>query len=198
MGAAAFRLKSQGTCTSINQCQHAVLTLKEGKSKGMRNEGRERMLTAFKTPMGILCHFILSPPLLASTISQHSVCLSVSKPLRADQSPIAASASGCFSPHSTIRCFLALSFILHSYSHSSSHFLLFFPPRPLSFFILVSLVSTRAELPTVSLFCRCPPPSRLALTRLSHLLPPSHSSLTHWQKKRRRIKCKLNSPAVKR
>lgn len=36
------------------------------------------MLTAFKTPMGILCHCLLSPPLLASAISQHSArfCLS--------------------------------------------------------------------------------------------------------------------------
>lgn len=54
------------------------------------------MLMALKTPMGIFCHCILSPLLFAFTISQHSVCVSVSKPLRADQSPFAASAPGCF------------------------------------------------------------------------------------------------------
>lgn len=82
MEAAAFRQKSKGTCTRINRCQRAVLTLtREGKSKGMRDEGRARMLTAFKTPMGILCHFVLSPLLLASTISQHSVCVFLSPSL---------------------------------------------------------------------------------------------------------------------
>lgn len=39
------------------------------------------MLTAFKTPMGILCHCILSPPLLASAISQHGVCVCLSPSL---------------------------------------------------------------------------------------------------------------------
>lgn len=39
------------------------------------------MLTPFKTPMGILCHCILSPVLLASTISQHSVCVCLSPSL---------------------------------------------------------------------------------------------------------------------
>lgn len=68
------------------QCQHAVLTLREGESKGMRERAKARgierrwMLTAFKTPMGILCHCILAPLLLASTISHHSmyVCLTPS------------------------------------------------------------------------------------------------------------------------
>lgn len=33
------------------------------------------MLMALKTPMGILCHCILSPLLLVSTISQRNVCV---------------------------------------------------------------------------------------------------------------------------
>ena len=123
---ASFRLRSQGTCSRINQCQHTILTLREEES--MRDGGRERMLTAFKTPMGILCHCILSPLLLASTISRHSVCVCVSQ----------ASQSGSV----TLCCFsswLLLSsfhhpFLSHSVfyptfpllSNSSSHFLLFF------------------------------------------------------------------------
>lgn len=80
MGTAAFGVKSHQMCTQINQCQRAVLTLSEGES--MRDGGkRARMLTAFKTPMGILCHCILSPPLLASAISQHSVCVCLSPSL---------------------------------------------------------------------------------------------------------------------
>lgn len=122
----------------------------------MRDGGREQMLTAFKTPMGILCHCILSPLLLASTISQHSVCQSVSKPLRADQSPFAASAPGCFSPHSTSRSFLTLPFIPHFHRRSSSHFLIFFPLSVV--FFLVPLVSPSVELPTFSLSCHLPPP----------------------------------------
>lgn len=173
-------------------------TLREGKSKGMRDEGRARMLTAFKTPMGILCHFILSPLLLASTISQHSVCVCLSPSLSERIShPLLLQllAASLLIPPSV--ALLALSFILHFYSHSSSHFLLC-PPHPLCFSLPVSLISTSVELPTVSLLHQCPPPSRLALMRPVHLLPPSHSSLTHWQKKRRRIRCKLNLPAVKR
>lgn len=58
MDAAAFGLKSSGMCSGINQCQRAILTL---RGREQRHEGwRERMLTAFKTPMGILCHCILS------------------------------------------------------------------------------------------------------------------------------------------
>lgn len=56
-------------------------------------------------------------------LSAELVCLSVSKPLRADQSPFAASAAGCFSPHFTIHPFLPLSFILRFHFYSSSHFL---------------------------------------------------------------------------
>lgn len=39
------------------------------------------MLTAFKAPMGILCHCILSPQLLASTISHRSVYVFLSPSL---------------------------------------------------------------------------------------------------------------------
>lgn len=126
-------------------------------------------------------------------LSPWRVCLPVSKPLRADQSPFAASAPGCFSPYSTIPSFLTLSFIPHFHSQSSS----FYPsPSPLLLSDLFSLVSSSAELPTVSLFCHRPPPSHLALSWPEHLLPSSHSSLTHWQKRRSRIRCELNLPAV--
>lgn len=95
------------------------------------------MLTAFKTLMGILCHCILSPALLASAISQHSVCLSVSKPLRADQSPFAASAPGCF-PSSFHQPFLP-----HSISHPTFQLLFFIP---LSSFFSLSTSSSSSLL----------------------------------------------------
>lgn len=172
---ASFRLRSQGTCSRINQCQHTILTLREEES--MRDGGRERMLTAFKTPMGILCHCILSPLLLASTISRHSVCVCVSlKPLRADQSPFAASAPGCFSHRSTIRSSLTLSFIPHFHFSPILHpTFSFFFSFPISSVILFSLASSCVELPTVFLSCHLPPPSHLVLlwpTTSSLLLTP--------------------------
>lgn len=124
-------------------------------------------------------------------LSPWRVRLSVSKPLRADQSPFAASAPGCFSPYSTILSFLT-SFV--------------YPAFPLAVFILLplflsdlfSLASSGVELPTTPLFCHRPPPSHLALSWPEHLLlPSSHSSLTHWQKRRSRIRCELNLLAVK-
>lgn len=189
MDAAAFRLKSRGTCSGINQCQHAILTLRGREQRHER--WRERMLTAFKTPMGILCHCILSQLLLASTISQHSVCVCLSPSLSERIShPLLLqllAASLLFPPSVPF----SLSFILHFHSHSSSHFLLFFSP------FIFFLASSSVELPTVSLFCHRPPPAHLAHSWSDHLLPPSHSSLTHWQK-RRRIRCELNSLSVKR
>lgn len=153
------------------------------------------MLTAFKTPVGILCHCILSPllPPLSLTVACMSACLQ-------------ASQSGSV----TLCCFsswLLLSLFHHPFlSHS-----FFYPTFPLPIFILLplslspplllsdlfSLMSSRVELPTVSLFCHHPPPSHLALSWPEHLLPSSHSSLTHWQKRRSRIRCELNLPAVK-
>lgn len=76
MVVAAFRLKSHRMCTRINQCQHVTQ-----RGKAIRDGGRELMLTAFKSPMGILCYCILSPPLLDSTISQHSMCVCLSSSL---------------------------------------------------------------------------------------------------------------------
>lgn len=129
-------------------------------------------------------------------LSPWRVRLSVSKPLRADQSPFAASAPGCFPPYSTILSSLPS---------------LFYPAFPLAVFVLLplflsflllsdlfSLASSSVELPTIPLFCHRPPPSRLALSWPEHLLlPSSHSSLTHWQKRRSRIGCELNLLAVK-
>lgn len=104
------------------------------------------MLTAFKTPMGIfLCHCILSPLLLASTISQQRVRLSVCKPLRADQSPFAASA-----PRFLSLCLL--SSISTPVLHPS------FLSSPL-LHVPVSLVSSSVQLPTVPLSYHLPPPS---------------------------------------
>lgn len=84
------------------------------------------MLTAFKTPLGILCHCILSALLLVSTISQHSVRLSVCKPLRADQSPFAASAPHFLSPSAFYPPFQLLFFIPSPLSSP-------LPSHPLSF-----------------------------------------------------------------
>lgn len=136
MEAAAFRLKSQGTCTRINQCQHAILTLTERgrESKGMRDGGRERMLTAFKTPMGILCHCILSPQLLASTISQHSVCVCLSPSLSERIShPLLLQllAASLLIPPS-----VSFSLCLLSYIPTTLPF--FIPLSPLFFFLLLS------------------------------------------------------------
>lgn len=77
-------------------------------------------------------------------------------------------------------------------SHSSSHLLLF---SFSSFFS--SLVSSCAELPTVSLSCYLPPPSHLVLSRLttSCLLP---TPLLLTGRGGGRIRRKLNSSAVRR
>lgn len=42
MESAAFRIQSLGMCTRINQSQCAVLTVREGEGKGMRDGVRER------------------------------------------------------------------------------------------------------------------------------------------------------------
>lgn len=89
-------------------------------------------------------------PPLSLTIAC-TVCLSVSKLLRADQSPFAASAPGCFSSYYTPLPF-SISFILHFLSQSSSH-CLFYP----SFFPTGVLNCFNVNLPTVSLFCHCSP-----------------------------------------
>lgn len=154
------------------------------------------MLTAFKTPVGILCHCILSPLLLAPTISHGGVyvCLSPSLSERISH-PLLLQllAASLLIPPS-------LPFSLFLLSHISTPDLHPFTPLPLPpplLSDLFSLMSSRVELPTVSLFCHHPPPSHLALSWPEHLLPSSHSSLTHWQKRRSRIRCELNLPAVK-
>lgn len=84
MEGAAFRLKSQRTCTRINQHQPPDLTLtKSERATAWGMEG-EWMLMALKTPMGIVCCCIHLhchwPPLSLS----RSGCLSFPKPLWAD------------------------------------------------------------------------------------------------------------------
>ena len=129
-------------------------TLREAESKGMRDGGRERMLTAFKTPMGILCHCIPSPLLLASTISQHSVCVCLSPSLSERIShPLLLQllAASLLIPPSVP--FLALSFLSYistNVLHPTFSFIPFFH----LFFFLFFLVSSSVELPTFFLFFR--------------------------------------------
>lgn len=82
--------------------------------------------------MGILCHCILSAPLLASTISQHSVCVCLSPSLSERIShPLLLqllAASLLIPPSRSL--LRSVFFILHFHSYSSSHF---FPPPLLSF-----------------------------------------------------------------
>lgn len=89
----------------------------------------------------------------------------------------------------------SLSFILHFYSRSSSHFLLFS-----LYHLLLSCPSGPFQCRTSHSLLVLSSPSSISSCspRPDHLLPPSHSRLTHWQKRRRRIRCELNSPAVKR
>lgn len=128
------------------------------------------MLTAFKTPMGILCHYILSP-LLASTIFQHSVCFCPSPSLSQRIShPLLLQllAASLLIPPSIP----APPFILHFHSSPipdpSFPYFFFFGSLCAFIFIRVFLVSSCDELPTVSLSCHLPP---------SCLFPPTTSSL---------------------
>lgn len=98
------------------------------ESTGKRDWETERkwMLTAFKTPMRILCHCFLSAPLLASAISHHSVyCMPVC---------LQASQSGSV----TLCCFS--SWLLLFLLHSPSLFYLFYPTFPLPVIIPLSFL----------------------------------------------------------
>lgn len=120
------------------------------------------MLTAFKTLMGIMCYCILSPPLLASAISQHSVCFCPSPSLSERIShPLLLQLLAASLLNSTIRSSPALSFILHFHSspHSSSHSFSFI-------FFRVCLFLTRVELPTVGLILLLPTTSSFHPTLL--------------------------------
>lgn len=165
MEGAAFRLKSQRTCTRINQHQPPDLTLtKSERATAWGMEG-EWMLMALKTPMGIVCCCIHLhchwPPLSLS----RSGCLSFPKPLWADH-PLLLQLLTALTIRSSLT--LCLSSTFHS-SYSSSHFLPLLSPSPCflhwashSFLVLSSSSSIS--------------PCSLAS---SHLFPPSHSSLTH-------------------
>jgi len=156
---------------------------KRARHGGIEGE-RERVLTAFKTPLGILCHCILSALLLASTISQHSVRLSVCKPLRADQSPFAASAPHFLSPSAFYLPFQLLFFI-----PLSSH-----PLSPLIPSPSCSGVSGLFQCSTSysSLVLSSPSSISFLFSRgPTYLLPASHSSLTHRRRRRIRRELKL-------
>lgn len=123
------------------------------------------MLTAFKSPMGILCHCILSPPLLASiSLSIACFCLSPSLSERISHPLLLQllAASPLIPP--------SVPFPLRLLSYISTPPPLSIPLSPFfsssfSFhFHLVSLVYSRVELPTVSPSCHLPPPSRLVLS----------------------------------
>lgn len=155
------------------------------------------MLTAFKSPMGILCHCILSPPLLDSTISQHSVCVCLSSSLSERIShPLLLqllAASLVIPPPAPLSLCL-LSYISTSLSFFTSLFLplpsLFFLPFrsfPVLYFpqfLVISLL----HLFLFTFHVRPPPPS----------FPLFSYSLAEEKRRRRRIKCELNLPTVKR
>lgn len=167
-----------------------------GRAKAWGIE-RGCMLTAFKTPMGILCHCILAPLLLASTISHHSmhVCLTPSLSERISHSLLLQllAASLLFLP--------SIPFWLCLLSYILLPILYHFLSSPIFFSSSSSLWSLWClpvlNLPTVSFFYHHPPPSHL-LSWPELLFPPSHSCLTHWRKRRSRIRCELNLPILKR
>lgn len=128
----------------------------------MRDGGRERMLTAFKTPMGILCHCILSPLLLASTISQHGVCVSLSPSLSERIShplllQLLAASLLTFTNHPFFSLSLHSTFFLFSFYYHTPVLL-----SLTGFFGLFLCV----ELPTASKPCHLTPPSCLATSSL--------------------------------
>lgn len=128
------------------------------------------MLTPFKTPMGVLCHCILSPVLLASTISQHSVCVCLSPSLSERIShPLLLQllAASLLIPPSAPFFLGLLSYVSTPILHPTFSFS--FP----SSLLFVSLVSPSVELPTVSLSYHLFPPPPLVLSRptTSSLLP---------------------------
>lgn len=129
------------------------------------------MLTAFKTPMGILCHCILSPLLLASTISQHSMCLSPSLSERISH-PLLLQllAASLLIPPSVPFSLCLLSYISTPILHPT--FLLIFPP-PFSFWSLPVLNFPQFPCPVISLLhlillsCGRPPPPSFPLLSYS-------------------------------
>lgn len=140
---------------------------RELKHEGWR--GRT-MLTAFKTPMGILCHCILSAPLLASTISQHSVrfCLSPNLSDRISHPLLLQLLAASLPISPSIPLLLCLLF----YISTPPPFFIPLSPfsLPLTLYFLFGLVASRVELPAFSLSCHLPPPSHLVL-----LLPTTSS-----------------------
>lgn len=120
------------------------------------------MLTAFKTLMGIMCYCILSPPLLASAISQRSVCFCQSPSLSERIShPLLLQLLAASLLNSTIRSSPALSFILHFHSSPILH--------PTSLFLLSFSFGSACSLPALNfpqlvLFsCYRPPPPSILL-----------------------------------
>lgn len=141
------------------------------------------MLTAFKTLMGIMCYCILSPPLLASAISQRSVCFCPSPSLSERIShPLLLQLLAASLLNSTIRSSPALSFILHFPSSPILH--------PTSLFLFHFLLGLLVPYP------RWTSHSWSYSLATDHLLLPSYSSLTHWQ--RRRIRRELKLPTLNR
>lgn len=205
MEPAAFTLKSSRTCSGINRCQHAVAThthTQKGESAKARGIESEWMLTAFKAPVGILCHCILSPQLLASTISHRSVYVFLSPSL-------SEWISHPLLPQLLAASFLILSSIsllfLPSYVSSPNlqpftalHFSSF--PDLFKFSIFSRRASSTSCVSSSPfrfvLFCFFSISSRsLAARNTSSRLPTP--CLTHGQERRSRIRCGLNLPAVK-
>lgn len=140
------------------------------------------MLTAFKTPVGILCHCVQCAQPLASAVAQRSVCFCHSSSLSERIShPLLLQLFTAFLLNSTIRSSSALfhpAIILHFLrSHS-------FRPLTLSIIMFGRMLN----------FPQIAHPS---IQSGPSSFPPSCSSVTHFQR-RRRIRCELNLPAVKR
>lgn len=145
------------------------------------------MLTAFKTPVGILFHCILCAQPLASTITQRSVCFCHSSSLSERIShPLLLQLFTAFLLNSTIRSSFAL------FHPAIILFLYFFSLWSYFSTFLFSLLSI-----LVSSFYLCYTFHKSLIYTVRFSFPPSYSIVTHFQR-RRRISCELNLPAVKR
>lgn len=191
MEAAAFRLKSQEACTRINRCQHAILTLREGESKGMRHEawgmeGESGCWWHLKLPWescATASYLHRYWPPLSLAIACVSLCLQASQ----SGSVTLCWFSSWLLPSSFHHPFLSCSVFYPTFpllSHSSSYFLLFSLSPSLSsspLHLFLSGLSGSLLCWTSHSFLVLSSTSSISSCSLvpDNLLPPSRSCLTH-------------------